>query len=190
MGEGTESARAEVLAARAEVLAARGRLDEELIRLEAAARAAVDVKAKLKRSPVKAAGVVAGAGFLLVGGPRRVLRRARHAVFGAPNPLPESMLPNDVDAALRALGSDGDKIRGAIERDFAKYLEDKTPELKARDLSSSVAKLLTTFGQPIALRYGIKAANSLLGTDHAQFADQLAKARVRRPSIPKPKLPI
>jgi hypothetical protein len=189
VGEGAESPRAEVLAARAEVLASLGKLDEELVRLEASARAAVDIKAKVKRSPAKAAGAAAGTAFLLVGGPRRVLRRTRNAVFGAPNPLPESMLPKDVDKALKALGTDGEKVRGAIEREFAAYLQDKTPELKARNFSGSVAKLLTTFGQPIALRYGIKVANEILGTDNAQFADQLAKARVKRPSVPRPKLP-
>ena len=189
MGEGTESPRAEVLAARAEALAARGRLGDELVRLEASARAAVDIKAKVRRSPAKAAGAAAGVGFLLVGGPRRVLRRTRNAVFGARAPLPESMLPKDIDAALKALGGDGDKVRGAIERDFAQYLKEKTPELRARDFTGTVARLLTTFGRPIALRYGVKVANELLGTDNAQFADQLAKVGSKRPSVPKPKLP-
>jgi hypothetical protein len=186
VGEGQESARAEVLAARAEVLAARGRLDEELDRLEASARAAVDVKAKIKRNPVKVAGAAVGAGFLLVGGPRRVLRRGRNAIFGRPNPLPESLLPHEIDAALKALGDeDGDRVRGAIERDFARYLRDKTPEVRQRDLRGTITKLVYTFGQPIAFRYGVRAANELLGTDQAGFADQLAKVRDRRPSILK-----
>jgi hypothetical protein len=189
VGEGTESARAEVLAARAEVQAARGQLDEELVRLEAAARAAVDVKAKVRRSPGKAAGAVAAAGFVLAGGPKRVLRGARNAVFGKPAALPTSMLPKDIDKALRALGEDGDKVRGAIERDFARYLEEKAPEIRSRDLPGSLAKLLTTFGRPIALRYGTKVAGDLLGSDNAQFADWLAKAR-RRPSARKPKQPL
>ena len=187
MGEGTESARAEVLAARAEVQAARGRLDEELVRLEASARAAVDIKAKVKRSPVKAAGAVAGVGFVLAGGPKRVLRGARNAVFGKPAQLPTSMLPKEIDKALSALGEDGDKVRGAIERDFAKYLEEKAPEMRSRDLSGSIAKLLTAFGRPIAVRYGTKVASDLLGTDNAQFADWLARARARRASAPKSK---
>ena len=38
-------------AARAEVLAAREGLDEELVRLEASGRAAVDIPARLKREP-------------------------------------------------------------------------------------------------------------------------------------------
>ena len=52
MGEGSDSARADVLAARAA-------LTDELERLEASARAAVDVPAKVRRNPVKAAGVAA-----------------------------------------------------------------------------------------------------------------------------------
>lgn len=190
MGEGAESARAEVLAARAEVGAALGRLDAEIVRLEASTRAALDVKAKVRRSPGKVAAVLAGTGFVLVGGPGRMFRRARNAVLGAPAPLPESMLPAEIDAALRALGDDGGRVRGAIERDFAKYLEDRAPELRSHQLFGSLARLVTMFGRPIAFRYGIKVANSLLGTDNAQYADQLAKAQVKRPAARRPKLPI
>jgi hypothetical protein len=187
VGEGAQSARPEVLAARAEVLASLGKLDEELVRLEASARAAVDIKAKVKRSPAKAAGAAAGTAFLVVGGPRRVLRRTRNAIFGAPNPLPPSMLPKDVDKALSSLGTDGDKVRGAIEREFAAYLQEKTPELKSRNLPGSVAKLVTTFGRPIAFRYGVKMANEILSTDNAQFADRLASVRQKGLGSSKPK---
>ncbi|HEX8959763.1 MAG TPA: hypothetical protein VF770_08065, partial [Solirubrobacterales bacterium] len=150
MGEEPQSARAEVLAARAEVLAARGRLDEELVRLEASARAAIDLKAKVKRNPVKAAGAAAGAGFVLVGGPKRVLRGARNAIFGKPDPLPKSMLPKEVDAALRKLGTDGERVRGTIERDFARYLDEKAPERKQRDIAGILGGLLITVGRPLA----------------------------------------
>ena len=180
MGEGTESARAEVLAARAGVLAARERLDEELIRLEAAARAAVDVKGKVKRNPVKAAGAAAGAGFVLVGGPKRVLRGARNAIFGKPDPLPKSMLPKEIDASLRKLGDDGEHVRGTIERDFARYLDEKAPERKQRDLAGIVGGLLLTVGRPIAVRYGKQLAEGLMATDPESFSAQLAKIRERR----------
>ncbi len=180
MGEGTQSARPEVLAARAEVAAARERLDEELLRLEASARAAIDVKAKVKRSPVKAAGAVAGAGFIVAGGPRRILRGARNAVFGKPEPLPKSMLPKEIDRALGALGDDGERVRGVIEREFATYLKERAPELRSRSLTGTAAKLLFAVGRPVAVRYGVKLANDVLGTDRAQFADQLAKASARK----------
>ena len=123
MGEGTSAARAEVLVARAQVLAAREALDEELVRLEASARAAVDIPAKIKRNPGKTAGLAAGAGFLAIGGPKRVFRRAKRAVRGPEEPLPTSMLPKEIDAALGSLGTDGDRVRGVIEREFASYLE-------------------------------------------------------------------
>ena len=42
--------------------------------------------------------------------------RPRTRSFGRPDPLPKSMLPEEVDKALRALGDDGTKVRGALER--------------------------------------------------------------------------
>jgi hypothetical protein len=116
VGEGSDNARAQVLAARQD-------LAGELGRLEASARAAVDVPAKVKRNPVKAAGVAAGAGFLLIGGPPKVFRRAKRFVLGPAEPLPKSMLPDEIDKALSKLGDDGDKVRGTLEREFAAYLE-------------------------------------------------------------------
>ena len=108
-------------AARDRVVAARAALGEELEVLEASARAAVDVPAKIRRNPVPFAAAAGGAAFLAVGGPRRVFRTAKHRIFGAPEPLPESMLPDQVEKALRELGDDGRKVRGALERDFAAY---------------------------------------------------------------------
>ena len=61
----------EAEAARAEVVASREAFSAELVRLEAAGRAAVDIKAKVRRNPAQAAGLAAGAGFLALGGPRR-----------------------------------------------------------------------------------------------------------------------
>ena len=108
-------------AARDRVLAARAALGEELETLEASARAAVDIPAKIKRSPAKAAAVAGGAAFLVLGGPKRVFRAGKRAVTGEPEPLPPSMLPEEIDKSLRALGDDGEKVRGALERDFAAY---------------------------------------------------------------------
>ena len=114
MAEGTDAARERVLAARAQ-------LGDELVVLEASARAAVDIPAKIKRSPAKAAAVAGGAGFLVVGGPRRVVNGVKRAVRGPSKPLPKSMLPDEIEKTLRKLGTDGDAVRGALERDFADY---------------------------------------------------------------------
>ena len=106
----------EAEAARAEVVAAREAFSTELVRLEAAGRAAVDIKAKVRRSPAKAAGLAAGAGFLAVGGPLKVARGVGRALRGKREPLPPSLLPREVDKALRSLGDDGTKVRGTLER--------------------------------------------------------------------------
>ncbi len=111
------------IAALAEVLAARTALEDELVRLEATARAAVDIRAKVKRNPGRTAAVLGGTAFVAVGGPRRVLRGVRHRVFGRPDPLPPSLLPDQVEKAVRALGDDGTKVRGALEREFAAFVD-------------------------------------------------------------------
>ncbi|TMC65847.1 MAG: hypothetical protein E6J17_01500, partial [Chloroflexi bacterium] len=81
MGARTDAARAQVVAARAE-------LADEVTRLEAAGRSAVDVPARIRRAPAKTAGVAAGAAFLLVGGPQRLFRRVKRAVVGPEQELP------------------------------------------------------------------------------------------------------
>ena len=172
MGEGSDAARAQVLAAR-EALA------DELERLEASARTAVDVPAKVRRNPGKAVGVAAGAGFLLVGGPRRVFRRAKRAVLGPPEPLPTSMLPQEIDKAIRELGEDGEKVRGTIEREFASYLEQTAPQRKQRDLGTVSAILLSALVRPLFERYGKQLIDQLFATDRDEFEEQLAKVRAR-----------
>jgi hypothetical protein len=172
VGEGKESARAQVLTARALV-------DEELVRLEASARAAVDIKAKVRRNPVKAAGLAAGAGFLVVGGPRRVLRGTRNAIFGRPAPLPESMLPKEIDASLKKLGTDGERVRGLVEREFATYLRNTEPERKHRDFSRAMSIVLIAAVRPFVLGYSKRLAAQLMATDGKEYSDRLEKVRAR-----------
>jgi hypothetical protein len=172
MGEGSNSARADVLAARAA-------LTDELERLEASARAAVDVPAKVRRNPVKAAGIAAGAGFLFIGGPQKVFRRAKRVVLGPPEPLPKSMLPKEIDKALRELGGDGDRVRGTIEREFANYLEQTAPARKQRDLGAVTAILLSAMIRPVIERYGRQLIDQVFSSDTEAFEEQLAKVKAR-----------
>jgi len=173
VGEDTETARAQVVASRA-------RLDEEVVRLEASARAAVDVKAKVKKHPVKAAGVVAGAGFLAVGGPKRVFRGVKHAIFGKPDPLPKSLLPDEVEAAVSALGTDGAKVRGKLEREFGRYLRETAPQSKDRDLFAILVGLFAVVARPTAVKWGKQLAERAIDPNPEAFAEQVAKIKARR----------
>jgi hypothetical protein len=173
MGEAAESARSEVLAAR-------GALVEELVTLEASARAAGDIPAKIRRSPAKAVGLAAGATFLLAGGPKRVFRRARRVVRGPDAELPKSMLPKEVDKTLRKLGTDGDRVRGTLEREFKGYLEKHAEERRSRDLGATVAMLLSSAGAPVIRRAGRQLAEQLFSPEGPDFQAALEKISRRR----------
>lgn len=169
-------------AARTEVLAAREGLGEELVRLEAAGRAAVDVPARLRREPAKVAGTAVGAAFLLLGGPGRLIRGLRRAAFGPAADIPKSMLPPEVDKTLRKLGPDGEKIRGTLEREFADYLEEKAPARHERDLGAAAGGIVASLLKPVSIRLGRQLAERMLDPDGPAFADGLRRAKARQPS--------
>lgn len=166
-------------AARSEVLAARAGLDEELVRLEAAGRAAVDIPARLRREPAKVLGAAGGAAFLLLGGPKRVLKGVRKSLFGAKADIPKSMLPPEVEKTLKKLGPDGDKVRGTLEREFAAYLDEKAPQRKERDLGETAAMLLGGAFKPVVTRLGRQLAERALDPDGPSFAEGIRRARER-----------
>jgi hypothetical protein len=173
VGEGTA-------AARAEVLAARQAFDEELVRLEASARAAADIPAKVRRNPVKAAGVAAGVGFVAVGGPRKLFRRAKRAVMGPEEPLPEQLLPEGIEKALKRMGGDGAKVRGLLEREFADYLRKTEKERRSRDLGATLFGLFRDFFRLAALRYGRQVIEQVMNPDPTALQSQVARIRARR----------
>lgn len=173
MGKGTD-------AARAEVLAAREGLGEELVRLEAAGRAAIDIPARLRREPAKVLGAAGGAAFLLLGGPKRAFQGIRRAVFGPEADLPKSMLPPEVEKTLRKLGPDGEKVRGTLEREFADYLEEKAPQRKQRDLGAVAAGLLGGALRPVTARAGRELIQRLFEPDGPAFGEALRRARSRQ----------
>ena len=161
-------------AARDRVLAARASLGEELETLEASARAAIDIPARIKRSPAKAAAVVGGTAFLALGGPRRVFRAGKRAITGEPEPLPPSMLPKEIDKSLRALGDDGKKVRGALERDFAAYAKQR-----AKDRSGLRTLIVLSVARPLLSGAAKAAAGRLFSPDEEGFQKRLASIRAR-----------
>jgi len=167
-------------AARAEVLAARQGLVDEVARLEAAGRAAVDIPAKIRRDPLRTAGLAAGAAFLVAGGPKRLFRRVRRAVRGPAADMPKSMLPKEVDRALRRLGSDGDAVRATLEREFSKYLDEHAEERRERDLGAVTALLLSNLAKPLTERAGRRLVEELFSPEGSSFGEAMDRIRARR----------
>lgn len=156
MGEATERALAEVAAARAV-------LSSEVDELEAAARSALDLKAKVRRSPAKAAGLVGGAAFLAVGGPKRILRGFSHRLRGTP--APASLLPEEIQKAVDGLGPDAAAVRGRLEREFAAYLAAQRKEGKLGGAGSSAWKLFDTLAGPIGAQASRRLIERFLAAD-------------------------
>ncbi len=166
-------------AARARVLAARAELAGEAERLEAAGRAAADIPAKVRRAPGRSAGLAAGAAFLVVGGPGRLFRRVRRAVKGPEADLPKSMLPDEVEKTLKKMGSDGEKVRGTIEREFAKYLEEHAEERRQRDLTGALTAAAGILLKPATTQAGRRLAEKFFSPDSPGFEEQLERIRDR-----------
>ncbi len=173
MGTQADAARAGVVAARAEV-------ESELARTEAAARAAVDIPAKIRREPLKTAGLAAGVAFLVAGGPRRLFRRVKRTIVGPEADRPKSMLPEEVDKELRKLGSDGERVRATLEREFAKYLEEHREEREKRDLGAVAALLLANVAKPITAQAVKRMTEQFLNPESTAFRDAVEKVRARR----------
>ena len=114
----------EVIEAMAELEAARVNVSESLDQLTAASQSALDVPAKIKRNPVKTAALVGGTGFLLAGGPRRVVRFVGRRVFPQRPDPHAGILPPDIEKVLKDSGVAKDPdVRRALTKDFADFKE-------------------------------------------------------------------
>lgn len=161
-------------AARDRVLAARAELGEQLVLLEASTRATFDIPARVKRSPAKAAAIAGGVGFVVLKGPQRTVGAVRRVVFGPKAALPKSLLPEEIDKTLRALGDDGDKVRGVIERDFADYAR------KAEKGRGNLRTLLLlSVARPIVAAGTRAAMKAFLTPDETTFDERLGAVRDR-----------
>jgi hypothetical protein len=167
-------------AARAEVVARRQLLLDEVVRLEAAGRSAIDIPAKVRRSPGKMVALAAGTAFFVLGGPRKTVNAVRRAVLGPKADLPKSMLPEQVDKALRALGDDGDRIRGLLEREFVGYLEKNKPDRDARDLRGTVSELGGNVLRPVTAAAGKRLAKELFKPEGGSFGQVMDRIQARR----------
>jgi hypothetical protein len=84
------------------------------------------------------------------------------------------MLPKEIEKAVRALGKDGDKVRGALERDFAAYAKQA-----GRDRARLRSLLLLSVGRPLLVA-GTKALTGwLFRADDQGVQSRLAQIRER-----------
>lgn len=115
--------------ARQEVENARRGVEKELDNLGTATRTALDIPAKVRRNPVRTAGLAGGAAFFLLGGPKRVAKAAEARFFPGRAERVPSVLPKDVEVTINRLEpEERDKVRGHLERDFNSYLRREHPE--------------------------------------------------------------
>ena len=161
-------------AARDRVIAARADVDEQLRLLRASGRAAVDIPAKVRRSPVKAAAVAGGIGLVAVKAPQRAFGAVRRAVRGEKKSLPDRLLPDEIEKTLRRLGSDGEKIRGSLERDFAEYAK-----RSQKDRQAVPRMLLLALARPMLSRGAKAAAEFLISSKDEGVTTQFAGVRER-----------
>jgi hypothetical protein len=134
----------EVAEAMAALEAARSDVADALDDLTGATQSALDVPAKIRRNPVKTAALVSGTGFLLAGGPRRVVRAVGRRILPQPRPDPYAgILPDEIEKVLKDTGVAKDpEVRRALNRDFADYLKQKG---KYRPEPSAAASFWRTF---------------------------------------------
>jgi len=114
--------------ARQEVEDARKGVDKELDDLTRATRDALDIPAKVKRNPVRTAGLAGGAAFLLLGGPKRVARATEKKLFPKRVYERDRSLPKDVQATINKLNPEQrELVEAHLERDFAAYMRKEHP---------------------------------------------------------------
>ncbi|MEA2623248.1 MAG: hypothetical protein QOH61_2158 [Chloroflexota bacterium] len=154
--------------ARRKVIEAREALGGELDELTSAARSAVDIPAKIRKKPLETVAVAAGAGFLIVGGPKRVLKSAMSRVRPQRRRPHEGLLPKEIDKVVKKkAGPYAPEIEGALEEDFAQYLKKKGEVQKNEPTAGR--SLLKTYDAMLA-PLGVVVAKQL--TDRLFQADK------------------
>lgn len=173
MAETTAEDRPEVAAARQEVLAARRAVAAEMDDLGVAARAAVDIPAKVRRNPVRTAGLAGGAAFLALGGPKRVLKRVERKVAPSRADRVKSVLPDEIARLVDRLGGDAERTRQQLERDFTTYLE-KQHAVVTPNARSSFWRTYDTF---------VGALGAIAARELAKKLFETPRDRARAPAI-------
>jgi hypothetical protein len=178
----------EVAAALAELKNARAAVAESLDQLSSSAQAALDIPAKIRRNPVKTAALIGGTGFLLAGGPRRVVRYAVRKVRPErPDPY-AGLLPPEIEKVLKDadLASDSE-VRRALNEDFADYLRQKGRYEPPPTAATALWRTFDRLAGPLGTAGARVLVQRLMEAEHdrsARRTEARRKARQRRATGP------
>jgi hypothetical protein len=137
MGETLAETRLEVSAQRADV-------ERTADQLQTRVRRALDLRAKIRENPAVVGGLAAGAVFLLVGGPVRLLRMARRRIAPtrveqAYDTLPKA-LQRWVDTATEAVGPRAEEARKTLAEELERWRAEPSDKKRARALAKEMAE--------------------------------------------------
>ena len=164
MGESTRDARQKVVRAREG-------FGEEVAELALATRSAVDIPAKVRRHPVRTAGIAGGAVFLAANGPKRVLRAVERRVAPRRSDKFKGILPKEIEKALDRLGDQGMDARERLEAEFADWVSKRSTKQAPSNARQSFWKTYDAVIGPLAA-LGVK-----------RLLDRLFAAEPDRPSV-------
>ena len=129
---------------RVEVTAQRAQVEQTAQQLQARVRRALDIRSKIRENPVMVGGLAAGAVFLAVGGPIRLLRAARRRIAPtrveqAYGTLPKA-LQRWVDTASEAVGPKAEDARRTLAEELQRWRAEPTDKKRARQLAKDMAE--------------------------------------------------
>ncbi len=152
----------------AEVDASKAAFFADLEESEARVRASLDVKSSLRRQPAQIAGLAAGTGFVLLGGPGRAWKFVRNRVIPRPTRSP---LPDALDGMLRSMGDDGTA---------AQELADMISNAGGRRGPGRIRRLLSgSIFLPLGLRLAQQLGARVMDVDPEVKERELKKIRAR-----------
>ena len=125
---------------RVELETQRARVRATAQRLEAATRHALDLPARIRENPIQTAAIAGGLAFLLLGGPRRVVRKVRQTVRGSDAERAYAALPGSlralIDSAAPGRGDARDEARRQLALALHAWREDPKNRRRAERLAS------------------------------------------------------
>lgn len=172
----------DVAAALIELEAARMGTEGALDEMTDASKRALDLPAKVRRNPVKTAALVGGAGFLIAGGPRRLVRLALGRVRPETRDPHAGLLPPEIEKVLRDSGlAEDPEIRRALDEDFADYLHRKGRVERDATPTSVLWRTFDQLAGPLGTAGARILVQRLMSAEKGRTADRAERRAAARP---------